>query len=235
MPRDPLADFPTTHATFLTACLEDASGRALEEARNHLMARYRAPLVAYAARSRLSALEEPDELVHGFFAAKLAERAFLDSWRRSSLPLRRWMLNGLVFHARGVARDRGRERDRRDAAVRPDSQPVEGPDAERVFERAWALALVEAACRAARAELEAEGRADAYEVFHRHHFDGVALAALAAGRGTSETAIASAIRLAVRRVRAEAESMLRDEIGTADPAVLATELERVRDLTGWSA
>lgn len=233
MPRDAFADFPTTHATFLTRCLDDPSAQARAEVRNHLMTRYRVPLVAYASRSRLANLDEPEELVHGFFAGKVARDDFLDGWRTSGLPLRRWMLNGLLFHARGVMRDLARERARRDAAAHPETRSSDAPDGETAFERAWALALVEAACRAAHASLAADGRAETYALFHRHHFDGVGIAALARESGSTETEVASAIRLAVRRTRAEAESMLRDELGTADPDALVAELERVRELTGW--
>jgi DNA-directed RNA polymerase specialized sigma24 family protein len=233
MPREVLADFPTTHATFLTVCLDTATAESLSEARNHLMARYRAPLVAYAAQSRLATVDEPDELVHGFFAAKVADARYLADWRASGIPLRRWMLNGLVFHARGILRDRARENARSDGAE-PENLVSNTPDAEHAFERAWAFALVEAACRAAYATLDIDGRTRAYDCFHRHFFDGVSYAQLAVECGLSESAVAGEVRLAMRRVRAEAESMLRDEIGTADGRAIAAELMRVRELTGWS-
>lgn len=231
MPREVLADFPTTHATFLTVCLEKATAQSISDARNHLMLRYRAPLVAYAAQSRLSTVDEPDELVHAFFAAKVADPRFLAEWRTSGMALRRWMLNGLVFHARGVVRDRAREA-ARGGEISPEALPSDAPGAERAFERSWALALVEAACRAVHEALDAEGRARAYDCFHRHFFDSVGYAQLAAELGVGETTVASEIRLATRRVRAEAESMLRDELGTADDRAIAAELARVRELTG---
>jgi DNA-directed RNA polymerase specialized sigma24 family protein len=233
MPREVLEDFPTTHATFLTVCLDTATAQSLSDARNHLMVRYRAPLVVYAAQSRFATVDEPDELVHGFFAEKVADARFLADWRASGLPLRRWMLNGLVFHARGVLRDRARENARTDGAP-PEALLSNTPDAERAFERAWALALVEAACRTAHTALAADGRARAYDCFHRHFFDGVSYAQLAVECGLSESAVASEVRLAMRRVRAEAESMLRDEVGTADERAIAAELARVRELTGWA-
>ena len=231
--RDVLGDFPSTHATWLVTRIEDGGDVALREAAVHLMERYRAPLVAYAAQSRLTNIDEPDELVHGFFAAKSADPRFLADWRASSLPLRRWMLNGLVFHARGVMRDRTRESARHEQAP-TDMLLSPLADAEHAFERAWALALVEAACRAAHASLAREGRERSYDCFHRHFFDSVGYARLAADHGVDETTVASEIRLATRRARTEAEAMLRDEIGTADERAIAAELGRVRELTGWS-
>lgn len=231
--RDVLGDFPSTHATWLATRIEDGGREAVREAALHLMERYRAPLVAYAAHSRLAQIDDPDELVHGFLAAKSADPRFLADWRDSALPLRRWMLNGLVFHARGVTRDRGRESGRR-AHAAAEALPSKAPDAERAFERAWALALIESACRHAHAALATEGRGRAYDCFHRHFFDGVPYEQLSAQHGVDRTTIASEIRLVTRRVRAKAESMLRDELGTADPAAIAAELARVRDCTGWS-
>jgi hypothetical protein len=230
--RDVLGDFPSTHATWLATRIDDGGHAAVHEMALHLMERYRAPLVAYAAQSRLRNIDEPDELVHGFFAVKSADPRFLAEWRASGLPLRRWMLNGLVFHARGVMRDRSRETARR-AQTPADMLPSSSVDAERAFERSWAFALVEAACRAAHASLTREGRGRAYDCFHRHFFDSVGYARLAADHRIDETTVASEIRLATRRTRTEAEAMLRDELGTADERTIAAELGRVRDLTGW--
>ncbi len=234
--EDRLAEFPTTHATYLTACLDDGRAEAVREAGVHLMARYARPLAAYARASRLARVDEPDELVHGFLAARAGDARFLAGWRESGLPLRRWMLNGLLFHARGVVRDRARDKTRRDAPAALDAMPDHAAsDAERAFERAWALALVEAACRVAREALEREGRGRAYRCFHRHLFDKASYATIAGELAIDETAVASEIRLATRRARAEAEAMLRDELGTADPAAIAGELARIRTLTGWPA
>jgi len=197
------------------------------------MQRYRAALVAYAAGSRLANIDEPEEIVHGYFAAKSGDSRFLAEWRQSGLPLRRWMLNGLIFHARGVVRDRARESARREQAS-TELLAAPTPNAERAFERAWALALVEAACRAAHAALAADGRERAYDLFHRHFFDSTGYEQLAAEHRIDGRTVASEIRLATRRARVEAEALLRDELGTADGAAIAVELNRVRELTGWS-
>ena len=60
--RDVLGDFPSTHATWLVTRIDDGGEAALREAALHLMERYRAPLVAYAAQSRIANIDEPDEL-----------------------------------------------------------------------------------------------------------------------------------------------------------------------------
>ena len=51
---DRLADFPTTHTTWLATCIDNGGADALRAARVHLMERYRSPLLAYAASSRLN-------------------------------------------------------------------------------------------------------------------------------------------------------------------------------------
>jgi hypothetical protein len=75
------------------------------------MTRYREPLLAYARGSTLRQLAEPDELVHGFFASFLGRPGSLERWAESGTRLRRWMMNGLVLHARGLRRDASRNRE----------------------------------------------------------------------------------------------------------------------------
>ena len=77
-----------------------------------------------------------------------------------------------------------------------------------------------------------EGRARAYDCFHRHFFDGREYAQLATEHGVDASVIAADIRHAMRRTRAATESILREELGSADPHLIAAELERIRALTG---
>lgn len=215
----------------------------MREVRVHLMERYRSPLLVYAATSRCRSVDEPSELVHDFFAAKVGDAQFLAQWQASAKPLRQWILNGFIFHVRGVVRDRVRDAMRRGASTnamhharhdaRHDAIHLESStDAEDMFERAWAFALVESACRAAQLLLAHEGRARAYDCFHRHFFDGREYAQLATEHGVDASVIAADIRHAMRRTRAATESIVREELGSADPHLIAAELERIRALTG---
>ncbi|MFZ9916527.1 MAG: hypothetical protein ACO3IB_14505, partial [Phycisphaerales bacterium] len=107
--------FPTTHATWLVTLVgdgADARGAGASEARRHVMERYAAPLAVFVRGSSLARLGDADDLVNGFFAARLSDAAFLAAWSRSGMRLRRWLMNGMLFYGQGVARDRAREAQR---------------------------------------------------------------------------------------------------------------------------
>ncbi|MFM1868656.1 MAG: hypothetical protein RL591_2064, partial [Planctomycetota bacterium] len=115
----PRADhFPTTQLTTLLSELrtlhgDDAHMRLAET----IMRRYAEPLAIYARGSTLREIAEPDELVHGYFAYALADATFLDRYLASGMRLRRWLMNGLLLHARSVIRDRSRARRREGAPL----------------------------------------------------------------------------------------------------------------------
>ena len=207
MPR--VDHFPSTHATWIDAQLTvieecgeapaaahaQRAARALASLRTHLWERSPAPLRAYVHGGSLRRAGEPDDLVAGYFADRVTAPEFLREWRRTDLPLRRWMMNGLGFYARGVVRDRMRDRLRTftDAgagaatgagttgAGEPsgaglgealDAFAADDRTAEDAFDRAWAIAVLDAAHAQAHAELADEGRLDAYEVFRRRVIEG---------------------------------------------------------------
>jgi hypothetical protein len=162
--------FPTTQQTWILDRLAEGD-RGAPALREHLMERYREPLLIYVRGSTLRTLGEPDELVHGFFVQFFSRADALTRWAESGTRLRRWMMNGLVLHARGIRRDEGRNRETAGldaAATAATSQPT----AEEAFEAAWARSLLSDAATAVQAELHAEGRSAAWEVFARHIIDG---------------------------------------------------------------
>jgi hypothetical protein len=70
--------FPTTHATWLRTLVGDgvataARGNAAETARIAVMERYAEPLSVFVRGSSLARLGEPNEIVNGFFAARLSD------------------------------------------------------------------------------------------------------------------------------------------------------------------
>lgn len=162
--------FPTTQLTWIVDRLAEGPEGA-PALRGHLMERYREPLLVYVRGSTLRQLGEPDELVHGFFAHFFADPRSLERWAESGTRLRRWMMNGIILHARGLRRDaaRSRETGRLEAAS---GVPDPAPTAAEAFEVAWARSLLSDAATAVEAELVAEGRAAAWEVFRRHVIDG---------------------------------------------------------------
>jgi DNA-directed RNA polymerase specialized sigma24 family protein len=211
----PVDHFPSTHATWIDAQLTiaersraagDAAGEvhAVDALRWHLMERYHAALRAYALGGTMRSLGDADELVAGFFAERVGRPEFLREWRASGMPLRRWMMNGLSFWARGVARDQGRERGRIAGGTAPD--PLDDRDAARMFDSEWAVSMINAAHARAHAELDAEGKLDEHAIFRRHVIGGERYESIAAELGMTQQGCANA----VRRVGARVRDALRD-------------------------
>ena len=216
--------FPTKQATWIhTRLVEGASGR--EEINTHVMSRYATPLRAYVLGSSICRIDDAYALVNGFFASRLSREDFLTAWRDSGLPLRRWLVNGLLLHAR--ERERELRRAARDGAgagpacvgcacvsstsCRDAEEIGLEPSAFEQFERAWSRALLTDACTLAEHELVAEHDANAWEIFRRHHLDGLEYAEIAQQlRMTSAEARTHARRAAYRYERALVR-LLRDE------------------------
>jgi hypothetical protein len=236
----PVDHFPSTHATWIDAQLTIIDGdgasadgphtaraeTAREALRRHLWERYHAPLRAYVHGGSLRRAGEPDDLVAGYFADRVTAPDFLPAWRRSNMPLRRWMMNGMGFYARGVVRDRLRDRLRpftdlsENAAAGGASSstgaedallPVEERTAEAAFERAWAIAVLDAAHAQAHAQLSAEGRLDEYDVFRRRVIEGEGYDTIGPSVGMSAQQCAGATRLVSQRMAAALREVLRAE------------------------
>lgn len=238
----PVDHFPSTHATWIDAQLtiiEEASAPhagfagspratgAREALRRHLWERYHAPLRAYVHGGSLRRAGEPDDLVAGYFADRVTADDFLPAWRRSNMPLRRWMMNGMGFYARGVVRDRMRDRLRPFTDIAQSQQasgaaasstgaedallPADDRTAEDAFERAWAIAVLDAAHTQAHAQLANEGRLDEYEVFRRRVIEGEGYDAIGPSVGMSAQQCAGATRLVSQRMAAAVREVLRAE------------------------
>lgn len=171
------SEFPTTHATWIAQQLARGDvGRG--EVHDHVMRRYAGPLRAYVLGSSLRTLDDADALVNGFFVTRLSRGDYLSKWQESALPLRRWLVNGLLLHARERLREQRHaagscEGCACSTACDPVSAIVLEPSAFEQFERAWSRALLGDACSVAQRELVSEGDGDAWEVFRRHFLDGL--------------------------------------------------------------
>jgi hypothetical protein len=230
-PRPPLpiaaprADhFPTTALTTLmrdlrTVMLDGAQPRvsaAHAQLAETIMSRYAAPLEAYARGSTLREIAEPADLVHGYFASALADATYFTRYQASGMRMRRWLMNGLLLHARGVARDRGRAARREGTPLTAalGAQSVE-PTAEALFDRAWALAILSEACAAVEGALLAEGRDRAWTVFRRHAIDGRSYIDLESELGLGRQQMADLVRGVTKRIRARMLELLESEGGDA--------------------
>ena len=150
--------FPSTHATWIASQLSvlatqatldpAAAARAASELRTHVMARYREPLLAYATASSFRFLGSPEDLVHGFFAERLADADYLRQWRESGLRLRRWLCNGLLLHMFDVAKRTRREQRAQQEWARLPRAPDGLTAPDRAFDRVWAEGILERAAQA---------------------------------------------------------------------------------------
>lgn len=238
-PRPPLPitrpraeHFPTTQLTELLTVLREQPGHAAHaRLAETVMRRYAEPLAAYARGSTLREIAEPVELVNGFFAASLADPAYFERYLASGTRLRRWLMNGLLLHARGVARDRARAARREgtalEAAPHESLRAAGDSHAETVFDRAWALALLSEACASVESGLLAEGRDRAWTVFRRHAIDGRSYIDLEQELGLGRQQMADLVRGVTKRLRARMLELLEDEGGDA-----AEELREVLRLVG---
>lgn len=189
---------------------------AVTRVRALMFERYRTPLCAYVKVSRLRHLGDPDELVHGYFVKLLDSCAGLHRWIASGRPLRRWLLTGLLFHARGVARDIGRSREIHSLGPTDATLGIEAT-AERAFERAWCRELVEHAYSAAADSMEREGRGAQWEIFRRHVIEGQPYAPIARELGLSLHQCADATRAALAEVRRELRAaMIAEGVSSED-------------------
>ena len=244
----PVDHFPSTHATWIDAQLTIAEGgapeatSALNALRRHLMERYREALVAYVRGGSLRRLGDAEELVAGFFADRAAEPSFLAGWRASGMPLRRWMMNGINFYGRGMIRDRARAKARDGAAELAEraggdlsralrEAGVDQRDAERAFEQAWALAVLNDAHARAHAELASKDRLDDYDIFRRRVIEGEGYETIAPSVGRSAQQCAGATRLVTQALqRALLEALRAEGVRESD---LEAEAARVHALLGW--
>ena len=229
--------FPTTHATWITLQLDaierggrEGSEPALRELRDHVMRRYYEPLSAYLAATGYRDVDAPSALVAGYFVERFADSENLGRWRASGLPLRRWLMNGLLLWVRGELRRR-RAQAGREAAL-PLEIVAQTPTAEALYEREWARSIVSDACELVARELEAAGDLRRWRLFARHVIDGRTYEEVAAEEGCSAAEARNATRLVRARVDGALERLLADEGVPA--AEVRVELARIQaHLLGW--
>lgn len=212
-----LNHFPSTHRTWLVTHIEELQSdgdatrhEALLALRAHLFERYAAPLATYANHSSMRRLGDANELVHGYLVRTLEDCSSFARWPQSGRLLRRWLLAGLLFYARGIARDAGRSREHA-ATTALDLHLGSEPTAEEAFERACAREILEAAFVRAHASMTAAGRDQSWEIFRRHLLDGEAYASISRELNLSTQNCADATRVATQEVRKALRSVLLDE------------------------
>ncbi len=226
------ARFPTTHWSRVNAAgtLADPVAR---KALEGLCRDYWFPLYAFIRR-RGHSPEEAEDIVQGFFA-DLLERGSLASLDRSKGRFRAF-LRAACEHYLANRRDHDRAAkrgggvtivsiDRLDAEGRYGREPAHELTPERLFERQWALLLLEQVLRRLEAESTQAGKAALFTRL-RPVLQGDRLAASHAAIGAELGISEGAVRVASHRLRARYRELLREEVGrtTADPSEVDQEI-----------
>jgi RNA polymerase sigma factor (sigma-70 family) len=209
--------FATTHwSVVLTAQGQSPDA---DEALEKLCRTYWWPLYGFVRRNGYSA-EEAQDLTQAFFAL-LLERRDLDVVRREKGRLRSYLLVSLKnFLAKArrreltIKRGQGRELvplDQLLAREHADLEPADNLTADKIYERRWALTLLEQVLARLENEYRAAGNArlfDCLKDFLSDEPGHQSQAEIAAELGMTE----NAVKQACHRLRQRYRELLRDEI-----------------------
>jgi RNA polymerase sigma factor (sigma-70 family) len=225
------ATFATTHWSVVLAAGQSADAQA-SEALEQLCRIYWYPLYAYLRREGHTPPDAQD-LTQEFFARLLARNSLAHvgpekgKFRSFLLAAMRHFLSDQRDRARAVKRGGGAEvlsLDAQDAEERYRLEPVERLDAEKIYERRWAMTLVEQALMRLRDESAAAGKT---ELFERLRSFVAGDSEVTCGEAATELGLSeSAVKSAVHRLRERYRAFVREEIAhtVADPTEVEAEI-----------
>jgi RNA polymerase sigma-70 factor (ECF subfamily) len=230
-----MSGFPTTAWTIVSRARSGVDSEA-REALASLCAAYWLPLYSFARRLG-HASEDALDLTQGYFAL-LIEKDYLADVRLREGRFRAFLLTSFRHflskerdRARALKRGGGRvllSIDAQTAEGRHADEPLDALDPEALFERRWALTILERAMTRLRHEYYAAGRRVEFEQLEPY-LTGiepkVRYQSVAERLGTTE----GAIKKMVHRLRREYGLLLREEIAAtvADPAGIDAELRHL--------
>ena len=224
------SDFPTTRWTLVVA----ASDPQRKEARSALVSLcegYWYPLYAYVRRRGYQA-DQAQDLTQEFFI-RVLEGRYLDRADPEKGRFRSFMLTSLKFFV-ADEEDRRRAHKRGGGAILPlellsgedryQREPAHDETPERIFERRWALSVLDRVVERLRNEFVQHGRPEHFErlkMFLLGKSD-APYATLAREMNTSE----GALKVAIHRLRKRYRELFRQEIAdtVADPGEVESEL-----------
>ena len=221
------SDFPTTRWTLVVAAA-DPQRKDARSALVSLCEGYWYPLYAYVRRRGYPA-EQAQDLTQEFFV-RVLEGRYLDRADPEKGRFRSFILTSLKFFV-ADEEDRHRARKRGGGVLVPlefssgeeryQHEPAHDETPERIFERRWALSMLDRVVERLRDEFLQHGRPEHFErlkVFLLGQSD-TPYATLASEMHTSE----GALKVAIHRLRKRYRDLFRQEI--ADTVVDPTEVE----------
>jgi RNA polymerase sigma factor (sigma-70 family) len=227
--------FAATRWSIVLTAGDVRAGTAARRAMDELARLYWFPLYAFLRRKGHPPAESED-LVQGFFT-RLLEKDALAAADRSRGKFRSFLLASLTNYLANE-RDKARTQkrggrstilpiDTLDAESRYAAEPADTMTPDRVFERRWALAVLDQVLSRLRDEYARRGQAATFAALE-HVLTGAEKAGharIAAHLGISE----SAAKVAAHRLRKRYRQLLRDEIAqtVSDPALIDDELRQL--------
>jgi RNA polymerase sigma factor (sigma-70 family) len=228
------AAFTTTHWSVVLEAQGESP--AAHEALEKLCQTYWRPIYAFLRRQGVSP-EEAEDITQGFFAQLLERRKF-SAVRKEKGRLRSYLLGALKYfladeHRRAMAIKRGEgqrliplEDLRTDERI--DVEPADSMTAEMIYERRWALTVLEQVLDRLKNEYRTAGNAALFDSLKQLLPDepgSPSQAEIAAQLGMTE----NALRQAFYRFRQRYQSILREEIANtvATPADIEDELRHL--------
>lgn len=217
-PRPSSAWFVTTHWSVVLSARDKDSPQSVE-ALEKLCRTYWYPLYAFVRRQG-QAPSDAQDLTQEFFA-RLLQKDYLQAAARDKGRFRTFLLVAMKrFLANEWDKVRAQKRgggkihlslDTEMAEQRYSIEPTEGVNPDKVFERRWALTLLERTMTRLREEFIGAGKSQEFErlksfLTASHH--GISYADIAADLGINE----GAARVAVHRLRKRYREIFRDEI-----------------------
>jgi RNA polymerase sigma-70 factor (ECF subfamily) len=228
------AAFTTTHWSVVLEAQGESP--AAQEALEKLCRTYWRPIFAFLRRQGLPPAEAED-VTQGFFA-ELLERRSLDAVRKEKGRLRSFLLGGVKYflaneerRAMAIKRGKGQpliplEEFRGDDRI--EIEPADPVTAEMIYERRWALTVLERVLSRLKDEYHAAGNAALFDSLKELLPDepgSPSQAAIAQRLGMNE----NAVRQAFYRFRQRYQSLLREEIANtvATPGDIENELRHL--------
>ena len=211
--------FAATRWSVVLAAADDRSGTRGRRAMEELARTYWFPLYAFIRRQG-SAPEQAEDLTQEFFA-RLLEKEYLCGVDRAKGKFRSFLLAS-VKHFLSNERDKARAKkrgggvlhlslDTADAETHYRAEPADDMTPERLFERRWALAVLDQVLDRLRREYTDQGKAATFDALKGSlagETDAPAYAHVAQRLGTTE----GAVKVTAHRLRKRYREILRDEI-----------------------
>ena len=220
--------FTTTHWSVVL----DAQGQspAAQEALEKLCRTYWRPVYSFIRRQG-ARQEEAEDLTQGFFSLLLERRDF-DAVRKEKGRLRSYLLTSLKHfliseQRRGMTAKRGRGQgliplEELSASERSETELTDSLTADRIYERRWALTLMEQVLRRLKDEYCTAGNAELFDLLKQLLPDepgAPSRAEIASQLGMTD----NALRQALHRFRQRYQFLLREEI--SHTVVIASDVE----------